>query len=437
MILGHVWDRIGPTLEYEVRGPRAGEHAPMSTAVDRSTAPRAGVVERLTAAPVRAYPFPHVIVDDLFDAVDAERLLTWLETDADWWMQERDFYLHESCDNLEACAASDAGRAISKAARRELAVVLGEIFGVDLDGDDATISAHRMTPGQGVGIHTDDPSLGTESLRLVVTFKRNEFRDEDGGHLLLFCEHDVDAITSVIRPLQNCAVAFPLSSESLHAVNDVTGDVRYSIVLGFWDRAQMASARVPEGRSDPQRAAASLEPVPRARGVLELLRGAGAQQVGHSGSTLFDHLTGVAVILHDWGCDDDVVIAGLLHSVYGTATFEEHLFAEPDRDRVRAVAGARAEELAWLFSTVRYGEAYRYGGEGDYEVRLRAGGTVWLTPRQVCDLNLLACSNLFEQAPTMELGPGEVYEWRNILDRLGPDLPPLARQQLGEVFGTS
>jgi hypothetical protein len=404
----------------------------------RSTAgaSTAVAIAGLAAAAVRDYPFPHLVVDDLFDRDDADRLLEWLETSAEWWMQERDFYLHESCDNLEACAASERGAAISKAARRELAAVLGDIFGIELDGDNATIAAHRMTPGQGVGIHTDDPSLGTEALRLVVTLQRGDFQDADGGHLLLFSDHDVEAVTNIIRPLHNCAVAFPLSSESLHAVNDVTAGIRYSIVLGFWDRATMASTRVPDGGGDTAAAEAALAAVPRARPVIALLKAAGAGSVPHSGRTLIDHLVGVGAILHSWRCEPDVVVAGLLHSVYGTATFEDNVFGEGDRQRLREVAGARAEELAWRFSTVRYGEAYRYQDEDDYEVRLRAGGTARLSRRQLADLNLLACANLFEQAPAMELGPGEVYEWRHILERLGDDLPAAARAQLAEVFGT-
>jgi 2OG-Fe(II) oxygenase superfamily len=396
------------------------------------------ITSRLEDATVAGYPYPHIVVDAIFDQDDADRLLSWLETEASWWTQERDFYQHESCDNLEACASTPSGAAISKDARRQMAVVLGEIFGVDLDGEHATVAAHRMVAGQGVGLHTDDPSLGTEALRCVVTLQRGAYSDEHGGHLLLFSDHDVDAVSTIIRPLHNSGVAFPLSGESVHAVNDVTEGVRYSVVLGFWDRSRMGSAQVPEARRRAVRPETDLARVPAAADVIAFLGRAGARSVAHSGGTLLDHLVGVAAILADWECDRDLCLAGLLHSIYGTASFDEQMFGEADRTRIASVAGRRAEQLAWLFSTVRFGEVYRRaGGDGNYEARLRDGGTTSLAPADVCDLNLLACANLFEQAPAMMLGPNEVYEWRHILERLGPDLPPLAQAQLNEVFGAT
>jgi hypothetical protein len=401
------------------------------------TTMNAPAVARLNTAEVATNPFRHVVVPDLFDPDDAERLLSWLETDAKWWTQERDFYVHESCDNLEVAAAMPSGAALSKAARRQMAIALSRLFDIDLDGEHATIAAHRMTAGQGVGIHTDDPSLGTEALRLVVTLRRGEFSDPQGGHLVLFSEHSVDAVGAIIRPLHNTGVAFPLTGQSVHAVNDVVDGDRYSVVLGFWDRAQMGSAQVPGSRRSGQRRSISdVADIPGAADVAAFLEQAGARRIAHSGATLLDHLIGVAAILADWGCDAHVCRAGLLHSVYGTATFDGALFDGSHRDRIASVAGARAEALAWLFCTVRFGEVYkRDDTAGRYQARLRDGASTMISHQDVCELNLLACANLFEQSPAEQLGPNEVYEWRSVLARINDDLPARARAQLTAVFG--
>jgi hypothetical protein len=70
-------------------------------------------IARLNAAQVATNPFRHIVVPALFDPDDAERLLGWLEMDAKWWTQERDFYIHESCDNLEVAAAIPCGAALA------------------------------------------------------------------------------------------------------------------------------------------------------------------------------------------------------------------------------------------------------------------------------------------------------------------------------------
>jgi hypothetical protein len=400
------------------------------------TTATAPTIARLHAAEVATHPFRHVVVPALFDPDDAERLLSWLETEAKWWTQERDFYVHDSCDNLEVAAAMPSGAALSKAARRQMAAALSRIFDIDLDGEHATIAAHRMTAGQGVGIHTDDPSLGTEALRLVVTLRRGEFSDPQGGHLVLFSEHSVDAVGAIIRPLHNTGVAFPLTGQSVHAVNDVVDGDRYSVVLGFWDRAQMGSAQVPRSDRTGRRAISDIADVAGAADVAAFLEQAGARRIAHSGATLLDHLIGVAAILADWGCDAHICRAGLLHSVYGTATFDGALFDESHRDRIASVAGADAEALAWLFGAVRFGEVYkRDDTAGQYEARLRDGGSRMISHQHVCELNLLACANLFEQSPAEQLGPNEVYEWRSVLARITDVLPVRARDQLAGVFG--
>lgn len=79
----------------------------------------------------------------------------------------------------------------------------------------------------------------------------------------------------------------------------------------------------------------------------------GADHVGHSGRSLFDHLVGTFDLLRAWGASRDVALAGLFHSIYGTKTFR-HQCVEPtveNRDLIAHFIGERAELLAYIFCT--------------------------------------------------------------------------------------
>ena len=74
-----------------------------------------------------------------------------------------------------------------------------------------------------------------------------------------------------------------------------------------------------------------------------------ADQTPHSGRVLFEHLKGVHDLLRDWGNDEDVCLAGLYHSIYGTNTFKHVSLTE--RARLVEMIGDRAEFLVHCFCT--------------------------------------------------------------------------------------
>src|SRR5262245_31983563 len=70
-----------------------------------------------------------------------------------------------------------------------------------------------------------------------------------------------------------------------------------------------------------------------------------------AGRSLAEHLNATFDILADWGAPEEVRLAGLFHSVYGTEAFD-HPTLPPDglsRLRVRGAIGTAAERLAYLF----------------------------------------------------------------------------------------
>ena len=73
-------------------------------------------------------------------------------------------------------------------------------------------------------------------------------------------------------------------------------------------------------------------------------------QLEHTGSAAFDkHLLGVQAVLRGWGLDEELASAGLLHSIYGTEGYQGHKISWSRRLEVRALAGARAERIAFAF----------------------------------------------------------------------------------------
>lgn len=83
--------------------------------------------------------------------------------------------------------------------------------------------------------------------------------------------------------------------------------------------------------------------------MIEFLLENGADENGHSGRSLLEHLTGTASILMDWNCSNDIVYAGLCHSIYGTDSYHTVTVDPSKRDEVRALIGEKAESLAWEF----------------------------------------------------------------------------------------
>ncbi|MGZ4274964.1 MAG: DUF6817 domain-containing protein, partial [Solirubrobacteraceae bacterium] len=80
------------------------------------------------------------------------------------------------------------------------------------------------------------------------------------------------------------------------------------------------------------------------------LHAEGAERMAHAGGrTLLDHLRGTAAIVDRWGQPDWLRRAALIHSVYGTDAYHPRLIDPARRDELAAVAGERAERLAYLF----------------------------------------------------------------------------------------
>jgi hypothetical protein len=71
--------------------------------------------------------------------------------------------------------------------------------------------------------------------------------------------------------------------------------------------------------------------------------------IEHFGRPLSTHLRGTHDLLQRWGNPASVCLAGLLHSVYGTLTFQHAVLDLAQRAAVQARIGKEAEQLVYLF----------------------------------------------------------------------------------------
>lgn len=128
----------------------------------------------------------------------------------------------------------------------------------------------------------------------------------------------------------------------------------------------------------------------------------GACDTGHTGRSLFDHLQGTCELLQAWRADEDVAVAGLFHSIYGTTAFKKQLLlASQDRPRLRELIGVRAEALVHLFSAELRPAAFarRGGFPAGYVDALQSAGVEPADAAQMMQaLVEIECANLVEQS---------------------------------------
>jgi hypothetical protein len=140
---------------------------------------------------------------------------------------------------------------------------------------------------------------------------------------------------------------------------------------------------------------------------VRFLEQAGAGATAHSKRTLLEHLLGVRDVLAEWKARTALVDAGLFHSAYGTEFYRPTMFQGTERARVRAVIGAEAEQLAYLWSRVRRASLARnLERESGFSVLARPGAPegeggedveIAIDARELADLATLWAADTLEQ----------------------------------------
>lgn len=172
--------------------------------------------------------------------------------------------------------------------------------------------------------------------------------------------------------------------------------------------------------------------------VLEKLRELGAQKVNHVNGSLLAHLQGTHDLLRTWGCRDALCKAGLYHSVYGTAGFQQTLIGLQDRKVVAALISEESEQIVYLFSACDRDFVYsrlRAGTDVEYRDRF-SRATRRLPDGTFADLCELTIANELEIARwrSVEFLRHHCDDLRATLASMLPYVSSNARQDFARIF---
>jgi hypothetical protein len=90
--------------------------------------------------------------------------------------------------------------------------------------------------------------------------------------------------------------------------------------------------------------------------VMKELQRRSCDRVAHAEADLLTHLVGVHDLLESWGETEEVCLAGLAHSLYGTEHFQRASIGFLEREDLVELLGERAERLVFLFCEMNRGQ---------------------------------------------------------------------------------
>lgn len=170
-----------------------------------------------------ADPFPHIVIDGLFEDADLERVLAdFPRPDETRWMrfdsptEKKLGYYHEHS------TISPAVRAFLDAMNGfEMLLFLEQLTGIDGLIPDPYFGGgglHQIEPGGFLKIHADfnvHPKLHLDRRVNMLVYMNKDWRDEWGGHLELWNESMTEC-RQRIAPVFNRTVVFSTTDTSFH-----------------------------------------------------------------------------------------------------------------------------------------------------------------------------------------------------------------------------
>ena len=186
---------------------------------------------RLSSVQTFFDPFPYVLSLESLELDVSYRVLAWFESDAPWRLVETDFYEQFEFSLLDARLPSELIFLQSPDFLAAVRSRVADLFGADL-GERVDVTAHRLVPGQRIRLHNDFIARA-ETHRLLIQLNRN-WKDENGGLLLLSNSRDPSDTRKVFRPVHNSAIGFAITPESYHAVSMLHAGERFTLVYSFY-----------------------------------------------------------------------------------------------------------------------------------------------------------------------------------------------------------
>jgi Rps23 Pro-64 3,4-dihydroxylase Tpa1-like proline 4-hydroxylase len=184
----------------------------------------------LSNAAVSDNPFPHFTATHILPENNISELYNWFVNTTSWHLVETDFYEQYEFSLLSAAIPEHLQNLVSKGSMSLIEDLFKQRFGVkNLDLVD--IVAHKLVNSQHIGVHND--FINGEETHRMVLHVNPEWKDEDGGYLMLFNSGNSQDLSKLVKPMNNTAFGFEISKRSHHAVSQINDFVRYTIVYTF------------------------------------------------------------------------------------------------------------------------------------------------------------------------------------------------------------
>lgn len=175
-------------------------------------------------------PFSFICSSNVLEPQLSLDLLYWLENFNSWKLIKTDFYEQYEFSfqdvNLPISLSCFEDGSFNSSVHK----TMSELFEVVLE-DSIDIVAHKLIPGQNIGIHNDSLE-GEETHRLIIQLNSG-WEEDYGGYFMIFKSDDAQDIQQVITPIHNSAIGFAITENSHHAVSKVYKANRYTIVCSL------------------------------------------------------------------------------------------------------------------------------------------------------------------------------------------------------------
>ncbi|MDJ0957882.1 MAG: hypothetical protein QNI91_13525 [Arenicellales bacterium] len=137
----------------------------------------------------------------------------------------------------------------------------------------------------------------------------------------------------------------------------------------------------------------------------ELLQALGAGGIQHYGRTLLEHLEGTYKLLRQWRNPEEICVAGLFHSVYGTERLDSSKLESIDRSELEEMIGHNSERLVFLFSMANRTSLLTQNILPPFQiVRRDTSEAITVAPETLSALLEIGAANLVEQMPYFPTG---------------------------------
>jgi len=157
--------------------------------------------------------------------------------------------------------------------------------------------------------------------------------------------------------------------------------------------------------------------------LTDFLMKLGIGQVAHTQKNYLAHLISVHKLMQSALCDEELCLAGLFHSIYGTEKFQGFKLPLSSRSELAEMIGSRAERLAyWNCEMDRASfDALLKQLDEPYPIRNRETGQIMpLTRQEFEDLCAVHLFDWLEQAPRSRFGwDYRRSAYRAMAERLG------------------